>query len=193
MFAHDGISNYAAAATLSVSTPLAVTTPPVAALVIVSETNKLTVGTPVSFDATGSAAVEGDLVSATLDYGDGSPLDTFVPTDFPVHTYASTGPKTVTLTVTDSNGAAGTTTATVTVFPAPTASVEVTIETVTSRPPSYVRAECIHAERHHIDVLRTRLHRPGHVDAKRHHRAATDRGRRVHESRHLRGAVQRHE
>ena len=138
VFAHDGTSNYAAAAPLGVVTPQALTAPPDAELIIVSETNKLTVGTPVSFDATGSVAVEGELVSATLDYGDDSPLDTFAPTDFPVHTYASTGTKTVTLTVTDSNGAAGTTTATVPVFPAPTASVEITGGTAyTGRPVTF--------------------------------------------------------
>lgn len=93
---------------------------------------KVTVDEVFAFDASHSVAADGrTLVSGSVDYGDGQ-TDTFTapsgPADYwnTVHTYASTGPKTVTLQVTDDAGTTDTTTLTLDVYDAPTAAAQVT-------------------------------------------------------------------
>jgi hypothetical protein len=132
VFAHDGGPNYAAAAELTVTTRTPLTDAVLSVNPLGLPTNKVTVDTPATFDASGSLAADGTtLVSGTLDYGDGQ-TDTFTtpfgPVDFwnTSHSYANTGPQTVTLSVTDSAGATDTTSVTVQVYDAPTASVSVT-------------------------------------------------------------------
>jgi len=70
------------------------------------------VGTPVSFDATGSHDPDGTIATYSWDFGDGSSASGAAPT----HSFATTGTFTVTLTVTDNQGATGSasTTATIT-------------------------------------------------------------------------------
>jgi hypothetical protein len=135
VFAHDGTPNYAAAATLTVTTAKPVTEAVLSVRPLglpINTDNKLTVNTPFRFDAGDSLAADGTtLVSGTLDYGDGQ-TDTFTvpfgPFDFwnTEHSYTATGKKTVTLTVTALNGTTDTTIVTVNVLNAPTATVRVT-------------------------------------------------------------------
>lgn len=134
LFAHDTSGNVAAAAAITVTTTAPPPSSPTASLVISENfglhTDRLTVGTEASFDASGSfpAADGAKLVSATMDYGDGSAWYTLSQGEYwgTTHTYATGGVKTVTLTVTDANGAAVTTSVKVTVFAPPTASWTVT-------------------------------------------------------------------
>jgi hypothetical protein len=135
VFAHDATPNHADGATLTVKTTSATTDAVLSVRPLglpINTDNKLTVNTLFRFDASDSLAAEGkSLVSATLNYGDGQTYsfsDPFGPTDFwnTEHTYTNSGPKTVTLTVTDSAGTTATTTDAVTVLDAPTATVSVT-------------------------------------------------------------------
>ena len=132
VFAHDGNGNHARAANVTVTTADATNTgPPTAALAInqsTGATTSLTVGDTFAFDASRSVAADGAIpVSATLDYGDGSPLEVFGSADtstwYSSHSYTSTGLKTVTLTVTDSAGNVDSSVVSVTVFDQPTASI----------------------------------------------------------------------
>jgi PKD domain/Fibronectin type III domain len=135
VFAHDGTPNYAAAATLTVTTEIAQTHAVLSARPLglpLNTDNKVTVNEIFRFDASDSlAADKTTLVSGALEYGDGQTdafTEPFGPVDFwtTEHSYTSTGKKTVTLTVTDSAGTTDTTTETVNVFEAPTATVSVT-------------------------------------------------------------------
>jgi PKD repeat protein len=78
---------------------------------------------PTTFDLTGSFPAAGkDLVSATVDFGDCSPIATLTgaPTSWTsVHSYAALGPHTVTVTVTDSAGTVSTASATIDVVAPP--------------------------------------------------------------------------
>jgi glycerophosphoryl diester phosphodiesterase len=74
-------------------------------------------GLDCSFSAANSTDPDGDPLTYSWDFGDGSAPDTSAA---PTHTYADGAPRMVTLTVTDSHGLTGT--ATVTVDPAATAS-----------------------------------------------------------------------
>ena len=67
-----------------------------------------TVGTPVSFDGTGSNDPDGTIVSYEWDFGDGGTGTGATPT----YTYAAAGNYTVSLTVTDDGGATDTATST---------------------------------------------------------------------------------
>lgn len=136
VFAHDSGPHYSAAAELTVSTR----TPATSAVLTVKvqgrpnsrPTDRLTLDTPFAFDASDSLARDGEtLVSGTIDYGDGETFaftDPSGPLDYwnTVHSYATTGWKTVTLTVTDSAGATDTATTAVRVVDVPTASISVT-------------------------------------------------------------------
>jgi PKD domain/Fibronectin type III domain len=135
VFAHDATPNYADPTQLTVTTHARVTT---AVLTIrplglpLNQANKLTANTPFRFDATNSHPAAGTtLVSGTVDFGDGQTetfAEAFGPIDFwnTEHTYTTTGPQTVKLTVTDSTGTTDTTTLTVNVLPEPTATLTVT-------------------------------------------------------------------
>ena len=135
VFAHDGGPHYAAADTLTVTTAAPVTEAVLAVRVLGRPTSpsagKVTAGTPFAFDASDSVAADGaSLQSGSLNYGDG---ETFAftqlwgPLDFwnTVHTYTDPGPKTVTLTVTDSKGTTDHTSVTVDVLGPLTASLAV--------------------------------------------------------------------
>lgn len=69
------------------------------------------VGLSCSFDASGSADLDGTIAAYAWSFGDGATGATATPN----HTYASAGSYPVTLTVTDNGGATGSTTSTVTV------------------------------------------------------------------------------
>jgi PKD repeat protein len=95
----------------------------------------VTMDTPVSFDASQSLPADGtDLTSWSIDYGDGTPVDSFTgpfgPADVlnTTHTFANAGISTVTLSITDSAGGTDAVTADVHVFAAP----KVTLTTVGS-------------------------------------------------------------
>jgi hypothetical protein len=150
VFAHDAVPNYARGISLGVTTnrvpvlatvaglsvtPLGMFPNDINAVGLINN-NKLTVNTPSFFDGGASAPRDGTtLVSGTLTYGDG---ETFAfpepagPVNFysTIHTYTTTGDKTVALSVTDSTGTTATTTFTVTVFDPATASVSVPAATV---------------------------------------------------------------
>ncbi|MDX6302116.1 MAG: hypothetical protein QOF53_3330 [Nocardioidaceae bacterium] len=74
-------------------------------------------GLACSFSGTNSTDPDGDPLTYSWDFGDGSAPDASAT---PTHTYAAGGPRAVTLTATDSHGLTGT--ANVTVVPATTAS-----------------------------------------------------------------------
>ena len=83
-----------------------------------------TVGSPISFDGSGSSDPDGTITAYTWDFGDGGTGSG----PNPVHTYSVDGTFTVTLTVTDNDGLVDVDTATATVSPAgvnapPTANV----------------------------------------------------------------------
>ncbi len=73
-----------------------------------------TVGSPISFDGSGSSDPDGTIVAYAWDFGDGGTGSGPMPT----HTYSVDGTFTVTLTVTDDDGLTDVDTATATVSPA---------------------------------------------------------------------------
>ena len=75
--------------------------PPTAVIASPTADGAYHAGTEVSFLSTGSSDPEGGSVSYNWDFGDGSTS----PVANTTHTYATTGSKTVTLTVTDNEGA----------------------------------------------------------------------------------------
>ena len=128
LFAHDNAANHGAAANV---TGWTTGTPPgpTAAVLSISRpsgvaTTKLTVGARFDFDASHSYAGPGKTFStATLDYGDSTPPETFTGDSWNwvrSHSYSTSGPRTATLTVTDSAGVTVSDVLTVTVFDAPT-------------------------------------------------------------------------
>jgi hypothetical protein len=97
-----------------------------------SPLTKVTVDVPFAFDASASVAADGGtLVSGDIDYGDGQ-SDPLTGPNGPVdywntlHTYTSTGRRTVTLTVTDADGTKNATSVDIVVYDAPTAALRVT-------------------------------------------------------------------
>jgi hypothetical protein len=130
-FAHDGANNYAAAANVTFTTDvggaptaeLSISRGGVAAI-------KLTKGVSFDFDASSSSAVTGKTLStATLNYGDGTTVEPFTgdPSSWSLsHSYVTTGPKIVTLKVTDSAGVIATKAVTVNVLDVPTATITAT-------------------------------------------------------------------
>jgi PKD domain len=141
VFAYDTVRNYADAAQISVVTLSPVTTAVLSLHTMGMTGAKLTVDTVGDFDASGSFAADGTtLASGSIDYGDGqsdSFTDSFGPYDYwnTVHSYATAGQKTVTLSVTDSAGNTDTSTMTVSVFAAPTASISMTDATARAGAP----------------------------------------------------------
>lgn len=69
-------------------------------------------GSAVSFDGTGSSDADGDILTYSWDFGDGSPA---AAGDSPSHTYADNGSYTVTVTVSDGNGGTSSATTTATI------------------------------------------------------------------------------
>ena len=126
-FAHDGSGNYAAAATVTGTTLGALPTAVLSINGSTSATAKTSVGgyRPF-FDLSGSQAGAGTLVSAKLDYGDGT-TQSFTgadPTSWSSdHVYATSGHMAVTVVVTNSAGDTATAAVSVTVFGAPTATI----------------------------------------------------------------------
>ena len=59
-------------------------------------------GQPTGFDATASSDPDGTVARYDWDFGDGATLPNGGPT--PTHAYATAGPRTATLTVTDADG-----------------------------------------------------------------------------------------
>ncbi len=129
LFAHDGAPNYSAGTSISERTQQVPTTAVLAVEALGKVTSEVTVNSPATFDASGSIAGAGKtLVSGSISYGDGtndSFTDPFGPIDYwnTYHVYSATGPKTVTLSVTDSDGTTSTTTEDITVYDAPTVSI----------------------------------------------------------------------
>jgi PKD repeat protein len=131
VFAHDGSANYAAATAVTGWTN-ATPPGPTAAVLAISPplglaTTRLTVNGSFDFDASLSYASPGQTLStATLDYGDGTAAESFTGDSWSwigTHAYSTTGPKTVTLAVTDSAGITASSVVAVTVFGAPTANI----------------------------------------------------------------------
>jgi hypothetical protein len=75
-----------------------------------------TVGQVLSFSGSSSTDADGTIASYSWNWGDGTAVGSGVSA---THAYTTSGPKTVTLTVTDDNGATGTDMANITVDPAP--------------------------------------------------------------------------
>ncbi len=98
---------------LSVSTGVPVNQPPVASFTF--SPISPTVGQPVFFNGSFSFDPDGFIVSWTWNFGDGSPI---VHVTTPVHSYASPGNFTVTLTVLDNGNATATASALISVRPA---------------------------------------------------------------------------
>jgi PKD domain/Fibronectin type III domain len=124
VFSYDTAGNHAAAAKVTETTTKNTT----AGLVV---DTKVTVGTEVFFDPASSYAATGATLTGTLDYGDGTPLDSFSgdPVDWAgFHTYAVVGAQTVTLTVTDSTNKIVTKVVTMNIFDPPTASMPATAQ-----------------------------------------------------------------
>jgi hypothetical protein len=130
LFAFDAVKNKAAGATRTVTSGAA-TTASLSLNGSSGATAKQTVGQSQAFDVSGSHAGRTlTVVSGTLDYGDGTPVEAFlgdpstwVPTP---HQYDVTGPVTAKLTVVDSASKTVTTSLVVTVFAAPTVTATVT-------------------------------------------------------------------
>lgn len=73
-----------------------------------------TVGTPISFDGTGSSDADGTIAAFAWDFGDGGTATGATPS----HSYSVDGTFTVTLTVTDNDGLTGVDSTTATINPA---------------------------------------------------------------------------
>ncbi len=110
--AYDGTA-YSNTATVSI-TVTAVNDPPVAQA---NGPYSGSTGRPVSFSSAGSSDPDGTISSYLWNFGDGTTGTGANPS----HTYATGGPKTVTLTVTDNNGGTNSDTATATINWAPVA------------------------------------------------------------------------
>jgi plastocyanin len=143
VFAHDGSGNNAAATTVTAATT---TSSRPTAVLSVNSSHGLTAKTSVGgytalFDVTASLAGSGStLVSAVLDYGDGTPVERFSgepATWFTVHGYATVGGKTVTVVVTNSAGATATDSVAVSVYPLPTATIKVVGPVVPGQPVTF--------------------------------------------------------
>ncbi len=74
--------------------------PPIASF---TAPDNVATGRPANFDASGSGDVDGTVVGYHWDFGDGHTQDATGPTT--THVFTTSGPKTVTLTVTDDSGA----------------------------------------------------------------------------------------
>jgi fibronectin type 3 domain-containing protein len=137
LFTYDGAPNYSAGQSATARTAPLPTTAVLAVQVMGHNSSMVTVNSAATFDASRSVAAAGKtLVSGSITYGDGQ-SDTFTdpvgPYDYwnTYHVYTSTGPKTVTLSVTDSDGTTSTTTEDITVYDPPTASITAESSTAT--------------------------------------------------------------
>ena len=137
VFAHDGAlpHHVAVGATLTISTRTPGTDAVLKVNPLIPNGDNVTIGTEVAFDGSDSLPADGTTVASwSVDYGDGV-TDSFPNVDNPgpfdpvqlntSHTYNSNGPRTVTLSVTDSDGNSASDTITVQVFNAPTVSLSV--------------------------------------------------------------------
>ncbi len=127
---------------------------------------KQTVNLSEAFDITGTHAGEGlTLVSGSLDYGDGTPAQTF--TGDPAgwtpdeHQYATPGMVTATWTVVDSAGTSAKTSVQVTVFDEPTATISMVAERHAGA------GEAGHVHGHVPDPGRHEVHRLRHLQPRR--------------------------
>jgi chitodextrinase len=130
VFARDA-AHVAGAATLTLTTRAPGTQAVLKVNPITTNSPNVTIATTVAFDASDSLAAQGtDLTEWSIDYGDGSPVDTFTgpfgPADIlnTEHTFTGNGDRTVTLSVTDGNGNTDTDVVVVHVFSAPTVSIQ---------------------------------------------------------------------
>jgi hypothetical protein len=143
VFAHDGSGNLAAAASVTAATT---TSSRPTAVLSVNSSHGLTATTSVGgytalFDVSASLAGSGaTLVSAVLDYGDGTPVERFSgdpATWSSVHGFTTVGDKAVTVVVTNSAGATATDGVTVSVYPMPTATIKVLGPVVLNQPVTF--------------------------------------------------------
>ena len=130
VFATDG-AHVSAAATLTLRTRAPGTQAVLKVNPLTTNSVNVTIGTPVAFDASDSLPADGtDFTAWSIDYGDGTPVDTFTapfdPTDpfNAEHTFTGNGDRTVTLSVTDSHNNTDTDVVVVHVFSAPTVSIQ---------------------------------------------------------------------
>jgi len=123
VFAHDRVPNYAAAANATTKT----TTSTIPALWVNS--TRATVGVALFCDPSATYAATGVTLTGALDYGDGTSAEAFTggPAGwFSLHSYATTGTKTATLTVTDSANNASNKAVTINAYDPPTAAIPAT-------------------------------------------------------------------
>ncbi len=135
VFAHDAADHVAGGTPLTITTRSPGTDAVLEVNPLIGTGTNVTQDVSVEFDASQSLAADGtDLVTWSLDYGDGSPVEEFTgpfaPADVlgTTHTFTNPGIRSVTLTITDSGGGTDSVVVAVHVFPAP----KVTINTVGS-------------------------------------------------------------
>lgn len=130
VFATDG-AHFSAGATLSSRTRAPGTQAVLKVNPLTTNSPKVTIGSTVAFDASDSLPADGlDFSAWSIDFGDGTPVETFTGPFGPAdvfnteHTFTGNGDRTVTLTVTDSNNNTDADVVVVHVFNAPTVSVQ---------------------------------------------------------------------
>jgi hypothetical protein len=123
VFAYDVAKNHAAAANVTMTTTKTTTA------ALVTDATRATVGMELFFDPSPSYAATGATLTGTLDYGDGTPPESFSGDPagwYSFHTYDVAGAMTVTLEVTDSTDKVVTKVITMDVFDPPTAAIPAT-------------------------------------------------------------------
>ncbi len=123
VFAHDRVLNYAAATNVAIETTSSMTP----ALWVNS--TRATVGVALFCDPSATYGATGATLTGTLDYGDSNPSEPFTGDPagwFSLHSYATTGTKTATLTVTDSVNTAVKKSVTINAYDPPTSVIPAT-------------------------------------------------------------------